>query len=121
MKALLIALLVASTPALAVETLPEYADDFADAKECEPLDDGRRLQLQLLLPREFLKPGSYRFHSEETLGVAGAITPEGGYTFLGLFGDGEVRLSRAGTLPGAAIAGELEAVLYQLACLGAGD
>lgn len=43
MKALLVALLIVSEPALALETLPEYADDFADAKECRTLDDGRRL------------------------------------------------------------------------------
>jgi hypothetical protein len=43
LKALLIAMLVVSTPVAALETLPEYAGDFADAKECRPLDDGRRL------------------------------------------------------------------------------
>jgi hypothetical protein len=85
-----------------------------------PLDDGRSVQLQLLLPREFLAPGSYPFHSAETLGVAGAVQ-DGAYTFLGLFGDGEVRFSRAGTTPNAPVSGEFHAVMYQTACLGSGE
>jgi spore coat protein H len=85
-----------------------------------PLEDERSVQLQLLLPRQLLAPGSYRFHSAETLGIAGVVGADGAYTFLGLFGDGVLRLVRAGTSPGAPVTGELQAVLYQTACLGAG-
>ncbi|MEY2930101.1 MAG: hypothetical protein RL033_850 [Pseudomonadota bacterium] len=84
-----------------------------------PLEDDRSVQLQVLLPRQFLAPGSYRFHSGETLGVAGAVTADGAYTLLGLFGDGELRFSRAGTTPNAPVTGEFHAMMYQTACLGA--
>lgn len=85
-----------------------------------PLQDERSVQLQLLLPRQFLSPGRYRFHGGETLGVAGVVTPDGSYTLLGLFGDGELSFSRAGTTAGAEIVGEFQATHYQLGCLASG-
>jgi spore coat protein H len=84
-----------------------------------PLDDGRNVLLLLLLPRQLITPGSYRFHGSEALGVAGVTTADGAFTTLGLFGDGELRFSRAGTSPGDPVVGSFQAVLYQSACLGA--
>jgi hypothetical protein len=82
------------------------------------LDDGRSVLLLLLLPRQLITPGSYRFHGSETLGLAGALDPDGAFTTLGLFGDGELRFSRAGTSPSDPVVGSFQAVLYQSACLG---
>lgn len=44
MRTLLAALIVlAVSPAFAFSTDPEFADDFATARECRPLADGRKL------------------------------------------------------------------------------
>lgn len=111
--------------ALASDFFPSLTPEMTDPTRATlglfgPLEDGRSILLQILLPRALLTPGSYRFHGAETLGVAGALDLEGNYTLLGLFGDGELRFSRAGTSPNAPIVGEFQAVLYQTACLGAG-
>lgn len=84
-----------------------------------PLDDGRTLLLLLLLPRELLSPGRYRFHGSETLGLVGAVDASGNFTTLGLFGDGSLVFSRASTAASAPLVGEFDATLYQSACLGA--
>lgn len=84
------------------------------------LEDGRTVLLLLLLPRALLAPGSYPFHGSETLGLAGAVSVDGAFTTLGLFGDGVLSFSRAGTRASDPIIGEFQAVLYQSACLGTG-
>ncbi|HKO89613.1 MAG TPA: CotH kinase family protein [Polyangiaceae bacterium] len=82
------------------------------------LDDGRSLLLLLLLPRQLLTPGDYRFHSGETLGLAASIGADGAFSVLGLFGDGSLNFSSARTVAGAPIVGQFDATLYQTACLG---
>lgn len=109
---------------VAATFFPSAQPDMADPTRATislfgSLDDGRAVLLLLLLPRQLITPGNYRFHGSETLGVAGALDVDGAFTTLGLFGDGELRFVRAGTTPGDPVVGSFEAVLYQSACLGA--
>ncbi|HTV26128.1 MAG TPA: CotH kinase family protein [Polyangiaceae bacterium] len=104
---------------------PSMMPDAADPTRATlslygPLDDGRAVLLLLLLPRQLITPGNYRFHGSETLGVAGGLAVDGTFTTLGLFGDGTLRFGRAGTSPSDPIVGDFQATLYQTACLGDG-
>lgn len=110
---------------VATTFFPSMMPDAADPSRATlslfgPLEDGRSVLLLLLLPRQLITPGSYRFHGTETLGVAGALAVDGAFTTLGLFGDGELTFGRAGTSPGAPVVGDFQAVMYQTACLGQG-
>ena len=106
-----------STPFFATAT-PDMDPTRAVISLSGPLDDGRSVLLLLLLPRQLLTPGNHRFHNGETLGLAASIGTDGVFTVLGLFGDGTLRFSSAGTAPDAPIVGEFQGVLYQRACLG---
>lgn len=84
-----------------------------------PLDEERGLTLLLILPSVYLQPGQYRFHSFETFGLLAASGPGAPFRTLGFIGEGSLDITAASTEPGGAVAGSLDAHLYQLSCMQA--
>jgi hypothetical protein len=107
-----------------VEASTWFGRAGVDAPELDPtivlralsvFEDGRGILLQISVPPEEFSPGARSLHGFETGALVVALDGDDS-RFVGFISDGTLQLDAAGTAPGAAVRGRLDAKLLQTGC-----